>query len=89
MTNGHLSLQRNGYRLATAEILYHLPDHPSVLQSFVWQHLDLAPHWPELRKFLDYWARNIHGRLHSVRVTGAALVRPGQWRNVTDELRLH
>ena len=41
-----------GYRLATAEIIYHLPDHPSLLQTFIWQHLDLAPDYPELRKFL-------------------------------------
>jgi len=34
MTN--LALQLNGYRLTTAEILYHMPDHPYLLQSFVW-----------------------------------------------------
>ena len=37
-----------GCRLTTAEILYHLPDHPHLLQSFVWQQLDLAPRYPEL-----------------------------------------
>ena len=47
-----------GYRLTTAEILYHLPDHPHLLQSFLWQQLDLAPRYPELRRFLDFWARN-------------------------------
>ena len=30
-----LSLQLNGYRLTTAEILYYMPDHPALLQSFV------------------------------------------------------
>ncbi len=42
------------YRLTTAEIIYHLPDHPDLLQSFVWQKLDLAPEFPELRRFLDF-----------------------------------
>jgi uncharacterized protein Usg len=84
-----LGRQLDGYRLATAEILYHMPDHPSLLQSFVWQHFDLAPDWPELRKFLGFWTSNLDGRLHSVRVTRAELIRPGRWRNVTDELRLH
>ena len=28
------------WRLTTAEILYHLPDHPGVLQTFIWQKLD-------------------------------------------------
>src|SRR4051794_18560600 len=38
-----LELQLKGYRLATAEILYRMPDHPSLLQTFIWQHYDLAP----------------------------------------------
>ena len=43
------------YRLTTAEILYHLPDHPNVLQTFIWQDLDIAPRYPVLHKFLDFW----------------------------------
>ena len=27
----------DGYRLTTAEILYHLPDHPGLLQTYLWQ----------------------------------------------------
>src|SRR6266851_2372396 len=56
------------YRLTTAEIIYHLPDHPDRLQSFIWQKPDLAPDFPELRRFLEFWSRNIEGELHSVRV---------------------
>ena len=62
-----LELLLKGYRLATAEITYRLPDHPSLLQTFVWQHYDLAPGYPELRKFLAFWAEKIEGCLHSVR----------------------
>ncbi len=47
------------YRLTTAEITYHLPDHPHILQSFVWQNLDLAPTFPALRRFLAFWRRNL------------------------------
>ncbi len=47
------------YRLTTAEITYHLPDHPHILQSFVWQNLDLAPTFPALRRFLAFWQRNL------------------------------
>jgi uncharacterized protein Usg len=56
------------WRLITAEILYHMPDHPSVLQTFIWQKLDRAPTFPELNRFLDFWRREIEGPLHSVRV---------------------
>ena len=38
--------QLNDYRITTAEILYWMPDHQHVLQSYVWQNLDLAPASP-------------------------------------------
>jgi uncharacterized protein Usg len=71
-----LELQLRGYRLATAEITYRLPDHPSLLQTFVWQHYDLAPEFPELRRFLDFWAAHIEGRLFSVHVGRTELLTP-------------
>lgn len=46
-----LELQLQDYRLTTAEILYHLPDHPMLLQSYIWQEYDLAPRFPELKRF--------------------------------------
>ena len=73
--------QLRDYRLTTAEIVYHLPDHPGLLQTFLWQHLDIAPRFPELQKFLDFWVRNIDGRLHSVRVAHAELITPGRFRH--------
>ncbi len=72
--------QLEGYRLTTAEILYHLPDHPALLQTFVWQALDLAPAFPILHKFLSFWEANIEGRLHSVRVAHVAVISPGELR---------
>ena len=69
-----LTCQLHGHRLTTAEILYHLPDHPSLLQSYLWQDYDLAPHFPVLRRFLDFWERNLEGRLHSVRVGSKGLI---------------
>ena len=71
-----LAQQLRDYRLTTAEILYHLPDHPAVLQSFIWQELDLAPKFPRLQKFLDFWTRSLDGKLHSVRVGSAELIKP-------------
>ena len=64
----NLTLQLRDYRLTVAEILYHMPDHPGVLQSFIWQDLDLAPDFPVLRRFLDFWQRELDGKLHSVQV---------------------
>jgi len=65
-------LQMEGYGLTTAEIHYHLPDHPSLLQLFVWQEYDLAPQFPSLKSFLGYWEREVEGALHSVRRPSSA-----------------
>lgn len=85
----NLSQQLTGYRLTTAEILYHMPDHPDLLQSFVWQHFDLAPRFPELRRFLDFWTREIEGKLHSVTVASVGLITPAELRFAQAEFRLH
>src|SRR5216684_3697587 len=84
-----LRLQLQGYRMTTAEILYHLPDHPTLLQSFIWQHLDIAPEFPVLRRFLDFWTRNIEGKLHSVKVARMPLVTAGELRHAGMSLNLH
>jgi len=75
-----LELQLKGYRLTTAEIIYHLPDHPSLLQSFIWQKFDLAPDFPVLSKFLEFWKGNIEGRLHSVNIKQSSRTAPNRFR---------
>lgn len=84
-----LRQQLQGYRLTTAEILYHLPDHPAVLQSFIWQQLDIAPGFPVLRRFLAFWRREIEGELHSVRVASIGLRGPAEWRHTAYLTHLH
>lgn len=83
-----LELQLQGYRLSTAEIIYHMPDHPGVLQSFIWQHYDLAPDYPVLHRFLNYWRSHIDAVLHSVYVGRVSLIQPGEVRHGA-EFRLH
>ena len=77
------------YRLTTAEIFYHYPDHPSLLQTYTWQELDLCPDFPFLMKFLGFWERELEGRLHSVDVTSAEQVHPAMVRVVDGEFRIH
>jgi uncharacterized protein Usg len=77
------------YRLTTAEIIYHLPDHPDLLQSFIWQKLDVAPDFPELRRFLQFWSRHLEGKLHSVRVGQARPSTRSRFGYITTSLRLH
>ena len=75
-----LARQMKDYRLTTAEILYRLPDHPEILQTYIWQDLDIAPRFPVLHRFLDFWDRELDGKLHSVRVASAPLVTAGEIR---------
>ena len=84
-----MEMQLKGYRLSTAEITYRMPDHPDLLQTFIWQFYDLAPHFPELRKFLNFWRRDIEGPLHSVRVMHRELIGAGRYRNVEHSFALH
>jgi uncharacterized protein Usg len=81
--------QLQGYGLTTAEILYRYPDHPKLLQTYVWQEYDLAPAFPELTRFLEFWERELEGPLHSVRVAHKRLISASECRMIGAELQLH
>jgi len=84
-----LDQQLTGYRLTTAEILYHLPDHPGLLQAYIWQDLDMAPRFPVLHKFLDFWSRQLEGKLHSVRIANTPIISQSEWRHARHLQHLH
>lgn len=81
--------QLAGYGLTTAEILYRLPDHPDLLQAYIWQDYDIAPDFPVLIRFLTFWQRRLDGPLHSVRVGHAKLLKPAEIKALGGEFRLH
>ena len=81
--------QVKGYGLTTAEILYRRPDHPWLLQTFVWQNYDLCPDFPELNQFLRFWEDSIEGVLHTVTVAHSRLIKPSEIRPVDGVFRLH
>ena len=84
-----LARRIEGYKLTTAEILYHMPDHPAVLQSFLWQDLDIVPRLPVLNKFLTFWSHNLDGKLHSVRIAVKGVFTPTELKLYGAEFRLH
>jgi uncharacterized protein Usg len=89
MVSADFRRQLEGYGLTTASILYHMPDHPGILQNYIWQQHDLHPHFPELRKFLDFWSRELEGLLHSVTVAHARLIKPTEFKAIGTEFRLN
>jgi uncharacterized protein Usg len=81
METDEFALRLKGWRLATAEVLYYMPDHPKLLQSFIWQTLDLAPAYPRIHKFLDFWRAEIDAVIHSVRLASGEQLAPAKVRN--------
>lgn len=82
METDEFALRLRGWRLAIAEVLYYMPDHPTLLQSFIWQTLDLAPSYPRIHKFLDFWRAEIQAVIHSVNLAGGEQLAPAKIRNV-------
>lgn len=77
-----------GFGLTTAEILYRLPDHPNLLQQFVWQEYDEHPRYPKLIRFLEFWSKNLDGPVQRVRVAHKGLISPADFAFVRGELKL-
>lgn len=89
MADRALVSQLSGFSLTTAEILYRMPDHTGLLQSYVWQDYDVAPRFPKLQDFLSFWNENLEGPLYRVRVAHKRLIAPTEFDFVAGELRLH
>ncbi len=81
--------QLEHYRLTTAEILYRIPGHPQLLQSFIWQDLDLLPKFPVLRKFLNFWETSLEGKLYQVRIAVLDKVSSRDYQIIERELTIN
>jgi uncharacterized protein Usg len=49
----------------------------------------MVPRLPRLKAFLDFWSRNIEGRLERIRVAHVGLISPAELRMVDGEYRLN
>ena len=68
----------HGAGLITTEILYYMPAHRTLLQSFVWQTLDLAPRYPRIHQFLNFWRQEIDAVIHSVTLASGETIAPAR-----------
>jgi len=89
MCEKETELMLKGYGMTTAGLFYRIPDYRNVINSFVWQDYDVCPHYPQLFKCIEFWQAKIEGLLASVRFIHRELIRPGDWRNMVGEFRLH
>ena len=60
-----------------------------LLQTFVWQDYDLAPKFPALIGFIDFWKARLEGPLHSVTYSHQRLIAPNEWRKIDGEFALN
>jgi uncharacterized protein Usg len=79
----------DGFNLTTAEIIYHMPDNPHLLQTYIWQDYDLAPQYPVLRGFLSFWERELDGPLNSIILAEQKLIKPDEFLHFAGEYTLH
>lgn len=86
---GEFEHRLQGARLLTAEVLYYMPDHPKLLQTYLWQTLDVAPKFPRLHEFLEHWRREIEAVIHSVRVAHGEPLDAPAWRHASGILRMN
>jgi uncharacterized protein Usg len=89
MASSDFQRQLAGYGLTTAHIFYRRPDHPWLLQSYLWQEYDLCPKFPELQRFLEFWQKSLDGMLHSVTVAHSKLIKPADLKAIDGVFRLH
>jgi uncharacterized protein Usg len=94
MNSHDLVRQLTGWRQTTAEILYRMPDHPTLVQTFLWQdidrwHDDPRLTYPRLRRFCEWWNANLDGPIVQVRVGAVRVITAGELRHVDAEMRLH
>ncbi|HVN01732.1 MAG TPA: hypothetical protein VMT68_16125 [Caulobacteraceae bacterium] len=78
MAESELARQIRGQRLTTAEVIYYLPDHPALLQSFLWQTLDFPPEFPRVCQFLEFWRSEIDAVIHSVTCSAVGIIAPAR-----------
>jgi uncharacterized protein Usg len=78
----------NGFELVTTEVLYRMPDHPRVLNTFVWQTYDQPPTLPRVHAFIRYWQAEIEAQIAQVRVVCASLFQLHDLRHIDGVWRL-
>lgn len=89
MTDKDFEQRIQGSGLLTTEILYWMPDHPSLLQTFCYQSMDKAPKFPRLHAFLEHWRKEIEATIYSIRIAHADWIGPAEVKFRDGEFRLN
>lgn len=77
------------FELVTVEVLYRMPDYLHLLQTFVWQTMDVRPDFPVVARFLSHWKKNVEAPIQDVRIAGKSVVTSAEWRRADTFITLH
>ena len=76
-------------QLTLIQIYYYMPDHPSVINEFVWQTIDIYPRFPRMKRFLDHWHQNIEAAINEIYLGYTdPYYGPNYFKNITYEWNL-
>ena len=81
----HIEKLLQHYQLTTANIFYHLPDHPGLIQTYLWQEYDTTPDFPNLLKFLNFWDKSLDGKLHSIEIAHCRMLQLSDFHLIDGE----
>ncbi len=76
------------YGLASILVDYALPDFPHLRQEFLWQEYDYYPDFPRMHRLVDFWHKNIEGRILRVQIEHARLLSRTELKLIGIEYRL-
>lgn len=65
-----------------------MPDYLSILQEFVWQTMDIAPDYPRISKFLEYWEIHIEAPIHKVTILNSENISVSSIKNIDKLFKL-
>lgn len=70
------------------QVVYYMPEYPSLLQEFTWGYEDQVPGLMRTHRFLNYWKCNIDAVISEVMLS-IANERRRHWRSVDEILDLN
>ena len=71
------------------QVIYYMPDYPTLLQEFTWGYDDRVPELMRTHKFLNHWRTNIDAVIAEILLSVNDGDRPRKWRSIDEILNLN
>lgn len=71
------------------QVIYFMPDYPTILQEFTWGYEDRVPELMRTHKFLNHWRSHIDAVISEILLSINDCNRPRKWRSIDEILNLN